>query len=176
MNNKKNEDVEIAALLKEARAGQPNALEALVEKSQSRLYRFLYYLSGDPALSEDLLQETLIKTLENLKKIKDPERYWSWAFRVAKNLYLNHLKSADTRYRSGETPQETGAPESSTDLQIQLQRALQKLRPEDRQAVLLVDLEGYSYLEASKIIGVSEDALRSRLHRTRQALIDDLKK
>ncbi|NIS37624.1 sigma-70 family RNA polymerase sigma factor [Candidatus Saccharibacteria bacterium] len=175
-NEIKNEDFDISALLIKAREGQQAALDALVEKSQFRLYRFLFYLSGDPDLSEDLLQETLIRTLENLNKIKAPERYWSWAFRVAKNLYLNHLKSADIRHRSKEPLEESESLEPSEDLRIQLHRALQKLSPEERQAVLLVDSEGYSYLEASDIIGVSENALRSRLHRARQKLLRDLKK
>jgi RNA polymerase sigma-70 factor (ECF subfamily) len=58
----------------------------------------------------------------------------------------------------------------------EIAEVLGKLEPEARIAILLVDMEGHSYTEAAEIIGISESALRSRLHRARQAFIGEYEK
>jgi RNA polymerase sigma-70 factor (ECF subfamily) len=59
---------------------------------------------------------------------------------------------------------------------MQIQEILQKIDPMYRVALILVDAESYSYGEAAEIIGISEDALRSRLHKARKYFLQKLKK
>jgi RNA polymerase sigma-70 factor (ECF subfamily) len=62
----------------------------------------------------------------------------------------------------------------TADARLEVLQALHQLDPEDRDLLILIDVEEYSYLEASEVIGISESAVRSRLHRARKALLEVL--
>lgn len=157
--------------VRRAQEGDERALAFLIEATQERLYRFFLYLSANPQLSADLTQDTFIKVLENLHTLREPAGFVSWLLKTGKNLFLDHVRSP----RSQEHAELESAPESELavsrdlDLVVRIHRALERLEPEDRLVLLLVDLEEHSYAEAAKILGISENAVRSRLHRARQA-------
>ncbi|HEX4925767.1 MAG TPA: RNA polymerase sigma factor [Bdellovibrionales bacterium] len=151
-----------------AQSGDEGALSDLIEATQRELFRFTYYLCGNNQLAHDLCQDTFIKVLEGIGNLKEPHRFKSWLFTMAKNLYLDHNKSSKNK---GHVSLDSSPDlESSEDKQkvMEIRQALSHLEAEERIPLLLVDLEGHSYQEAAQIIGISEDALRSRLHRARQ--------
>jgi RNA polymerase sigma-70 factor (ECF subfamily) len=163
-----------------ARKGDQAAISELVEAAQPRLYRFCFYLCGNKPKAEDLCQEAFIKALSNLKKIKEPARFLSWLFRSTKNHFLDEVKAARNREsESIDSPDEEGGSAATRSEALKLdarqegmvavQEALSKLAQEDRFVLLLVDMEERSYQEAAEIIGISEAAVRSRLHRARKA-------
>jgi RNA polymerase sigma-70 factor, ECF subfamily len=170
-------DTDFTALVLQAQRGDESAISDLIEMSQKDLFRFVFYLTGNNQLAHDMCQDTFIKVLENLPRLKEPERFKSWLFQMAKNLYLDHTKSSKNK---GHVSIESALPDmtSAEDKQkvLEIRQALSHIETDERLPLLLVDLEGYSYTEAAKIIGVSEDALRSRLHRARQTFAEKYKK
>jgi RNA polymerase sigma-70 factor, ECF subfamily len=156
-------------VVERAQQGDKEALSSLVDRFQNRLYRFCFYLNRDPKSAEDLSQETFVRVFTNLKKLKDPRKFESWLFQIAKNLFWDHLRSSRTTDVLMDDMLQTS---DSPDLHIQIRRALSKLEPQDRLVLLLVDLQGYSYAEAAESLEISVEALTSRIYRARQAFLE----
>lgn len=170
-----------SALVENARDGDEAALAALVDQVQSRLFRFCIHISGDQAHAEDLCQETLVKALQQLGQLQDPKSFLGWTFRIAKNVFLDGKR----RFSSSREVQEDTASEDSdgpvreaedtsqrpADEVLPIREALKSLNENDRLVLVLIDMEEYSYQEAAEIIGISENAVRSRLHRARRAFL-----
>ena len=160
-----------AGLVRRARAGDRAAMNELVETFQEPLLRFCVYLAGNPQLAQDLCQDTLVQVLTRLKQLKEPERFQSWLFKIAKNLFLDHLRQASHRdYEPIESVTEAplaGDPQACQKV-LEIQQALAGIPAEDRALLLLVDLEGYSYAEAARTLDLNESAIPSRLHRIRE--------
>jgi RNA polymerase sigma-70 factor (ECF subfamily) len=156
-------------IVEQAQLGNEEALSLLVDRFQKRLYRFCYYLTSRPDTAEDLSQETFVRVLTNLKKLKEPRKFESWLFQIAKNLFWDHLRSSR---RTDVLADDLTQTSESPDLHIQITRTLAQLEPQDRLVLLLVDLQGHSYLEAAEIIDVSVEALTSRIYRARRAFLE----
>jgi len=170
----------LTLLISEATAGSEKAMGELIEHSQDRLFRFCIYLTGNAHHAQDLCQDTLVRVLEQLARIQDPEKYFSWLFRIAKNLYLDEVKSAAYRREELELdptiePASVSSALSKEEM-MQIRQIMDELESDARVAILLVYLEEYSYREAADILDISEEALKSRLFRARQLVQERLKK
>lgn len=77
------------------RRGDPEALAALLERYQNRLYRYLLRLVREPATAEDLFQQTWLRVAENIRRYDPARSFEAWFFSVARNLAIDHLR----RYR-----------------------------------------------------------------------------
>jgi RNA polymerase sigma-70 factor (ECF subfamily) len=84
-------DADVARL----RKGDPEALGALLERYQNRLYRYLLRLVREPATAEDLFQQTWLRVAEQVKRYDPRRNFDAWLFTVARNLAIDHLR----RYR-----------------------------------------------------------------------------
>src|SRR5277367_5465995 len=89
------------------RRRDPELLDHLIEQHQHRLYRYLLFLTGDPALAEDLFQETWIRVLERGHQYNAKSKFESWLFAIARNLVID--VSRRKKFRSLE---ELADPES----------------------------------------------------------------
>lgn len=166
---------DLVALTIRAQKGDREALAMLIEASQDQLFKFCLYLCGHRPLAQDLCQDTLIKVLEGIKKLKKPESLGAWMRTTAKNLYLDHIKSSKNRNLPLDAdfdPSDANAQADGLQDRLEFKKALNRLAPETRLVLLLVDLEGYSYLEAAQILEISESAMKSRVFRARQELVD----
>lgn len=152
-----------------ARAGDKAALRALVEATQSRLFRFCVTLCGDPVRAEDLAQDAYLKTFDNLAKLDKSEAFIDWLFSMTKNLYIDQTRA--TREQATEEMEDVAAAGDFTE-QLNVHRTLSQFDPEDRWLLLLVDMERYSYKEAGELLGISEDAVRSRVFRLRKEFLE----
>lgn len=162
-----------------AQKGDQRALGWLVEQAQGRLYRFFLVLIGNPRDAEDFCQDTLIKALEHLGSLKDPRSFMSWLFRMGKNLFLDHVRSPrndETASLEAVLDSGHGAKHPDAEMIAATHRALLKLTIDERLILLLIDLEEHSYSEAAEIMGISEAAVRSRLHRARQTFREKFEK
>jgi RNA polymerase sigma-70 factor (ECF subfamily) len=156
-------------LIEAAKRGDQKALRALVEATQSRLFRFSLVLCGNAARAEDLCQDVYIKMFDNLAKVDQPEAFMSWLFRLTRNLYIDQTRKWSEEPASVEAP-ETAAPENAEYFAVH--EILSRFEPDDRWLLTLVDMEGYSYREAGDLLGVSEDTVRSRLFRLRKEFLE----
>lgn len=163
----------LSTLVRKAQHGDEDALGELVELTQKDLFRFCYYLTGQKHVAEDLCQGTYVKALESIKKLKDPEAFKSWLFQSAKNEYLDFLKSP----RSREVPESDNENPlnppylniPASEISIQVKDALQKLPPDQKLILLLVDLEGQSYFDAALVLKISKAAVTTQVFRAREA-------
>ncbi|MGE0614242.1 MAG: RNA polymerase sigma factor [Bacteriovoracia bacterium] len=165
-------DPPLMAAIAAARQGDQSAFGEVIELSQTRLFRFLVYLCGKPDLAQDLAQETYVKLWNNLKKLKEPEKFWSWLFKMAKNLFIDHVRAA--KNSDSYTPIEeadhllTDLSAGQRDVTLEIQTVLAQLKPEERSLILLIYFEEHTCAEVADILGISENAVWTRLHRVRQ--------
>lgn len=143
-----------------------------------RVYRLAYRLSGNVHDAEDITQETFIRVFRSLSGFR-PGSFEGWLHRITTNVFLDLVRRRQ-RIRMESLPEETDrivgrepSPEQAfqdTNLDPDLQAALDDLLPEFRAAVVLCDVEGLSYEEVGSTLGVKIGTVRSRIHRGRRAL------
>lgn len=169
---------ELASQVLLAQKGESAAFSFLIRSTQDRLFRFCLYLCHDRALAQDLCQEAFVRAFEKISSLKESDRFLSWLFKMARNLYLDYVKSPQNSKLATAMPLEevledtvsaSTPPSSDPTVTIQIQQALAGLEPEDRMILLLVDLEEHTYSEAAGIVGISESNLRFKLHHIRKA-------
>ncbi|MFN3748505.1 MAG: RNA polymerase sigma factor [Sphingorhabdus sp.] len=138
--------------------------------------RFAIGLAGHPADGDDLCQMTIERALSRREQWQDGTRLDSWAYRIMRNIWIDESRA---RQRRGQTfiDEEAGllvGADGAQEARIELgdiDRAMTRLPEEQREAVLLVMVEGYSYKEAAEIVGCPVGTLNSRLVRGRDALM-----
>lgn len=144
-----------------------------------RLRRFAVGLARNPADGDDLCQTTLARALEKRDLWQVGTNLNSWIYQIMRNLWIDEQRSRIRRQQTfveeeaglgvgGSGGQEEAAGLSDID------RALRTLPNEQREAVLLVMVEGWSYKEAANIVGCPVGTLNSRLVRGRDALLRQL--
>ncbi|MCW1384562.1 MULTISPECIES: RNA polymerase sigma factor [unclassified Novosphingobium] len=141
-----------------------------------RLRRFAAGLSRDRSEADDLCQATIERALRNRTRWQDGTRLDSWIYRMMRNMWIDEVRA---RTRRGQTfiAEELGSDIGSDGGQEagvmlgDVDRALATLPDEQREAVILVMVEGYSYKEAAEIVGCPVGTLNSRLVRGRDALL-----
>jgi RNA polymerase sigma-70 factor (ECF subfamily) len=156
------------AVVSAARAGDRRAFELLVRAYQAPVWRFLRRLLGDDELAEDVTQETFVRVHGALPRFDGRSRFTTWLFQVARNAGIDALRARERRDR---LPVLTASPPSSPEQRHELRAALAALAPDLREALLSVEVLGLTYLEASRMLGVPEGTVKSRVHRARERLV-----
>jgi RNA polymerase sigma-70 factor (ECF subfamily) len=130
---------------------------------------------GDPDLAEDVLQDALFKVWQRVGECRSPERFRSWLGQAVRRHALNALRARRTSVPLEAQPIEDPSADPARRaeqslLQERLMTALARLSPEQRQAVLLFDLEGWSHAEVADSLGTSEGMSRQHLMLARRRL------
>ena len=145
---------------------------------RGNLYRIAYSWCHNPALSDDLVQETLAKALKNSGQLRDPKTVKAWLYRILSNSWRDHFRrSKDTVDVDDVILIESDTPETNHDRQQVIDRvrsAIAGLPMGQRQVITLVDLEGCTYIEVAQILDVPIGTVMSRLSRARKALKERL--
>jgi RNA polymerase sigma-70 factor (ECF subfamily) len=163
---------DLKQLVREAADGDGKAMRELIESVQGRLYKFCLVLCGDAVKAEDLCQEALIKTMDSLKKLKEPAAFIDWLFRLTRNIYIDDVRKK--REESVENEELDSRPAETPEITevLAVNRVLSHFEPEDRVLLVLVDMENYSYSDAAAHLGITEAAVRSRLFRIRKEFVE----
>ena len=170
-------------------AGDEAAFEELIRRHESRVYRLLYRMMGNKEDAEDLTQETFLSLHRHGHRFRAEARFSTFVYRVAANAALNRRRSLGrgrarvdklkTRQEAGDDlPSSPRNPEDAAlggELSGHVREALDTLSPSLRMPVILYDIEGLAYGEIAKVLGIAEGTVKSRIHRARQALRDQLK-
>ena len=143
-----------------------------------RLRRFAAALTGSVADGDDLVQDTVERALRNLHQWEPGTRLDNWMFRIAKNRFIDTRRSHKrSGVVAGVAPED--APDVAADgaraadarlMLADVARALAALPDEQRQALLLVAVDGLSYRDAADILEIPIGTLTSRIARARDAL------
>ena len=160
-------------LVDAARGGDHRAFEALVLKYQDRIYRLIQRLVSAPDVVDDLAQEVFIRAYRSIGDFKGESSLYTWLYKIALNLCRNHYRTRGRRPVHEEIGEdgsatvleaEGGSPEDEAvrrEFWEVLQRGLAQLPEEQREAVVLCDLEGMSYEEMSEVMGVPKATCRA---------------
>ena len=173
-------------------AGDAAAFDGFVEHFRKKIFSYTWLMCGHREDAEDVAQDTLMNAFENLDQLREPERIRPWIFRIARNACLMkrrksvfapaHELSLDEFLPNME--QEGGrkrlqiadwsalpdAQAISGETKRALDRAISEL-PENYKAVMLLrDVEDLSTLETANILDLTEDVVKTRLHRARLAV------
>jgi RNA polymerase sigma-70 factor (ECF subfamily) len=186
------EDAHVAAMLvRRCLAGDAVAWEEIVQRYHRRIYNICYRFAGSPEDAQDLTQEVFIKMYRTLNSY-DLGRgaFMTWVTTVTRNLLVDHFRKSkqnrmtdsldsvaseheDAMPLSEQIPDRRAPPDSgvqSRETREAVHRALQKLSPELREAVILRDLQDMDYREIAGVLRVPEGTVKSRINRGRAEL------
>jgi RNA polymerase sigma-70 factor, ECF subfamily len=181
--------IEAERLVIAARGGDPAALEALLMRAQEIAYGFSRLICGASAAdAEDAMQDALLKVYRHASQIREPKAFRAWLYRTVKNACLvgrrrrvdapaRLLSLDDLMPDGGPATLEPAARDRSPEqlamdarTRTRLRRALAGLPPGYRMVIFLRDIEGLSTREVAQVVGISEDNVKTRLHRARLQL------
>jgi RNA polymerase sigma-70 factor (ECF subfamily) len=142
----------------------------------ARVRGFLLRLGGDRDLADDLLQHTFMRLAERGPELRPESDLRAWLFTVARNAFASHARKP--RPVGDDAPLEAlSSPPPDIEARLLLgdvETALARLRPDDREVLLLVGVEGLEHEVVAEILGVHAAALRQRLARARSRLLVEL--
>jgi len=183
-------------LIARTQAGDATAFDELVVKYSPRLYGLVYNMTSNHEDTNDMLQDVFAKAYRAIKGFRGKSSFYTWIHTIAVNMTLNFLKKRGRRYNlslddidaSIQNDKEfieltsTTSPVREADLgelQRRLNEAMMKLSDEHRAVVTMFHIQGMPHAEISKILGVSEGTVRSRLfyaNRQLQTYLDEFRK
>jgi RNA polymerase sigma-70 factor, ECF subfamily len=159
---------ELESCIRSIQQGEVDQLPRLIELTQVRLFRYCILLTGNREAAQDICQEALIKAMDSLHRLKKPESYFTWLFRMTKNLFIDRVRVSREHETLDESIATSSMDSETRDTVLRVRQAMMELSDDERQVILLVDLEGYSYAETAEIMELSEDGVRARLQRARR--------
>lgn len=145
--------------------GDATAFSELVRRRQSALRNLLRRLSRDPTLADDLAQVAFLKAWRALPKLRSVAAFGAWLRRLAVNTWLEHVRAAPPPPLGAEELAAAAAPRESTSEQMDLDRALARLAPDERLCVILAYSEGMSHSEISHTTGLALGTVKSHIKR-----------
>lgn len=176
-----------AELIRLTAAGDRRAFALLVERHHGALYRFLGGVTRDDAAAEDALQDAFAAAWQGAAGFRGEASGRSWLYTLARNALYRRYRRHDSRPELSESLDELGAaagwgdPSSgdcvlrSLEDRERVRKAMTALAPDDREILVLLDVEELSAREAAEVLGQSVPAVKSRLHRARLRLLAALR-
>ncbi len=163
-------------LLDACRRGDSSAFEELVERTQRQVYTLAYRLVKDRHEAEDVAQEAYLRVFRSLRGFREDARFETWLYRIVTNAAFSYLRGrgrfgavlAEGQERMIEEP-EVRPVEGTLD-RDEVKRALEQLSEGLRTVVVLKDVYDLTTREIAEEMGVSEGAVKVRLHRARKRL------
>ena len=169
-------------LLRRAQSGDPDAFGQLMEPLEQLVWRVCWHYTGNREAAEDCGQEAMIRIWRNLANYRGECALESWVYRIAANCCMDWLrKKKRDKSVSMEPLQEQGFdpadPSPGTEEQVvqrderrRLREAIAQLPDDQREALILTQLEKIPYEEAAQALGVSEGTVKSRVNRAKARL------
>lgn len=172
------------ALVRAVQRGEPGAMDDLIKGTYTDVYALCRRLLGDPADAADATQEVYLRVVRSVLAFRGESAFGTWLHRVTTNVCMTMLRRrGDVRARGQSAGwlddpfEEVLADEASledrvadADLARRTAKALAGLPDEAREVVILRDVQGLSTKEAAEVLGVSEGAVKVRLHRAHARL------
>ena len=175
-----------AQLIDEALTGNGAAFGQLVTRYQDRLYNSLVHVVGSADLAYDAMQDAFVQAYVKLDTFERASAFYTWLYRIAFNMAVSRRRrekptvSVDqARDELGHEPADGGAGPSDRLERLeragQVQAGLTRLSEEHRAILVLREVDGCAYEEIAEILGLPVGTIRSRLHRARMQLREQLK-
>jgi RNA polymerase sigma-70 factor (ECF subfamily) len=181
-----------AELVRACQRGQSGAMDALIRASYTEVYALCRRLLGDPADAADATQEVYLRVVRSILAFRGDSSFGTWLHRVTVNVCMTALRRRGDQRARGQSAGAFAfaAPDSTddiadrgpdpaaraelADLTARTARALADLPDDAREVVVLRDLQGLSTKETAEVLGVSEGAVKVRLHRAHARLREEV--
>lgn len=157
-------------LVERSAAGDQEAFEALVRASANRLFAIAYRILRDHHLAEDALQATLVTIWDELPRLRDPDRFDAWTYRL---IVRTSIAQARRERRGGTVirllPDDADASPAPDEFgsvadRDQVERGFRQLKPDQRAILVLQHYVGLSLAEIADVLGIPVGTAGSRLH------------
>ncbi|MDP3277146.1 MAG: sigma-70 family RNA polymerase sigma factor [Deltaproteobacteria bacterium] len=174
-----------SALLAQARDGDARALESLLARHQAQIYRFGLKMCRDPEDAKDVLQDTLLAFARGVREYRGESSLSTWLYSVARSYCVKkHRKSKyapahesslerEAAVEVSQVADDARGPDETlagTEVERAFALSMSELEPMYREVLVLRDIEGLTAPEVATVLGVSVQAVKSRLHRARGML------
>ncbi len=172
-------------LVRRLKAGDAEAMEEFLRVFGRKVFQYSYLTCGRREDAEEVAQETLLKMVTHLDQLRDPAAVRTWAFQIARNTCFTRQRKSEFApseelslenlppHWLGEVRDQALLPEEAAygeELKRLVARAIHDLPAKYRQVVILRELEEMSVAETAEVLGVTEEVVKTRLHRARGAL------
>jgi len=174
-------------VIREVQGGSQTALEEIIRRYRNPLFSFIYRIIGDPAFSEDILQETFIRVWSNRDSYREVAKFSTWIYTIAGNLAKSELRrqkirrwfslsgasSGDEDDRPIEIADENADPHRDLErrnIRKRVDQEIRKLPLVFREVIILRDVQELSYEEISEILKIPIGTVKSRVNRARLRL------
>lgn len=171
--------------------GDMRAFDFLVKKYSRRIYNTILRMVKNDSQAEDLTQDTFLQAFKSLKKFREQSSFYTWIYRIAVNKTLNHIKvskkslailNQDIHTDRGNIEREIEDAKSDPNSLVQqgelrsvIETAVRGLTEKNRIVFVLKEMDGFTYTEISEMTGISEQTVRTRIHRAKKDLQEVLK-
>ena len=155
-------------LVARCRRADRKAQTSLLRYYSARVFAICYAFLGNRHDAEDATQETLLKALRDIARLKDDVQFGAWVRRIAQNLCIDILRRRECHQKAVKLKNER-TPAESRDYS-ELTQALRELPTDSREALMLYYFERRSAKAMAKMLTISEDAAYARLSRARRKL------
>lgn len=175
-------DEGLQILVKKAAAGDSESFEMLIAKHEKMMYALALRMCQNPEDAKDCMQEAMIRIFRSLSGFRGESSFSTWVYRIVNNTCLDshrrkkvrRAESLDEMSESGWNAPDTAAgPEESAEnkeLKRAISAAIDTLPVDIRTAVVLRDIQGFSYEDVSQIMNINIGTVKSRISRGRERL------
>jgi RNA polymerase sigma-70 factor (ECF subfamily) len=177
-------------VIENCKAGDEKAFAEIVLHRQKKVFNIAYRMLGNSEEAKDLAQEVFISVYESIKDLKEEIKFDAWLTQITLNHCRNRWKYLKRRQyfnsdslddpietEDGSVPRAIYDPSDNPEVLLEkkmvqqlIQRGLLKLKEDQRELLVLRDLQGYSYEEMGETLGLPEGTIKSKLHRARMDL------
>jgi RNA polymerase sigma-70 factor, ECF subfamily len=166
-------------LMRFVQAGDLSPASEIYDRYSGRIYNFALRFLKNAEAAEDATQEVFVKMIRHASQFQGDAKLSTWLFSITANWCRDYLRKADNKSKESDDVLVTlpapldQAPDrhlEQRENEIRVQRALQALTPEQREAILLSRYQGLSYAEIAQISGCSEGAVKTRVFRAMETL------
>ena len=167
-------------LIRRAKRGDAEAIEALIKAHQVSLYHFMLRMTGRPESAEDISQEAFVRVLRNLSRFDEKFRFSTWIFTIARRLWINEYQKFKPTFDSEVVEFASGMDhEPEDDIELFARRkavseavdvALATLSPQQQEIILLYHARGCSIQQIALRQGLPLGTVKSHLFRARKRM------
>jgi len=145
------------------------------------VYQIAYGVLGNAADAEDVTQDAFVRAYSNLATLREPERFRGWVCQIVRRLALNRLrtdtcarKREELAFKEADAVVDVEAIAGEREFQARVQRLVGGLPEKLREVLVLCAVEGLDSAAVSKLLGIPQGTVRSRLHLARKQLLEGL--
>ena len=177
------------SLIEQSIAGNDRAFEQLVYRYQERLVHSLEHATGSREDALEIAQQAFVRAWQKLSTFRAEAQFYSWLYRIARNIAVSRLRQNRIQTSSLDSLTDASgmepvadpddaptAPMEKAERISAVRAALQQIPEEFRQALVLKEIDGFSYEEISQVMDITMGTVRSRIFRARHELSERLKR